>query len=246
MTTIDGSFFLGALSKVSCYLRNIAVTEQGPGRRGAPSDGPDAKPSQRHRRIDATPAPATDSREGLEASGDAGSGRRRSTSESASASGWSSWSLWARGRGMVAAAAAAAVDALSSPMPAPAPAPAPADGSSRRIPARASAESAGDAQQDGGASDGRGYRAIGARSQAREGGGGEGSERFLGTGAVAVEFSPKGCLMAIALVDGTVLLTRVERYTSGVRCVERASQPRGVSMFWPGWMEKGLGWVGRG
>lgn len=39
------------------------------------------------------------------------------------------------------------------------------------------------------------------------------------TGAVAVEFSAKECLMAVALVDGTVLLTRVERYTSGVRCV---------------------------
>lgn len=39
------------------------------------------------------------------------------------------------------------------------------------------------------------------------------------TGAVGVEFSPKECLMAVALVDGTVLLTRVERYTSGVRWV---------------------------
>lgn len=36
-------------------------------------------------------------------------------------------------------------------------------------------------------------------------------------GAVSVEFGPKG-LMAVAVVDGTVLLARVERYTSGVRC----------------------------
>lgn len=39
-------------------------------------------------------------------------------------------------------------------------------------------------------------------------------------GAVGVEFSPKG-LMAVAIVDGTVLLARVERYTSGVRCATR-------------------------
>lgn len=37
------------------------------------------------------------------------------------------------------------------------------------------------------------------------------------TGAVGVEFSAKGCLMAVALADGTVLLTRIDRYTSGVR-----------------------------
>lgn len=37
------------------------------------------------------------------------------------------------------------------------------------------------------------------------------------TGAVGVEFSSQGCLLAVALVDGTVLLTRVERYTRGIR-----------------------------
>ncbi|CAN0445607.1 unnamed protein product, partial [Ectocarpus sp. 12 AP-2014] len=49
-----------------------------------------------------------------------------------------------------------------------------------------------------------------------EAGGGE-SGGTAGTGAVGVEFSAKGGLMAVALADGTVLLARVERYTSGVR-----------------------------
>ncbi|CAM9215036.1 unnamed protein product, partial [Scytosiphon promiscuus] len=48
-------------------------------------------------------------------------------------------------------------------------------------------------------------------------GGGGGGGVATATGAVCVEFSMKGCLMAVALEDGTVLLTRVERYTSGVR-----------------------------
>lgn len=97
----------------------------------------------------------------------------------------------------MAAATAAAVDALSSPPP---------------------------TDKDGAFFAGGGGGGLGARRrQPGEAGGAAaavavGDVRDAGAmGAVGVEFSAKGCLMAVSLADGTVLLTRVDRYTSGVR-----------------------------
>lgn len=95
----------------------------------------------------------------------------------------------------MAAAATAAADALSSPQPADENGVFFADGGGGGARRRQRGESA---------------RAVvaAAAGDAQEAG---------ATGAVGVDFSAKGCLMAVALADGTVLLTRVDRYTSGVR-----------------------------
>lgn len=268
LTTTDGSFFLGALSKDSCWLRIIAVTEQASshanqtskaaGATTSASDNSNANSTtapapvpaitRRPQRSHFTPATA------LPVAG----GHTRATSVShyaptntasspvvrghtrATSAGWGSWSLWGRGRGAVAAAATAAANAISSPPDSYSPS---ASGSTLATPAGATTSrdavvDAASARSVAPAAEGHSRGA----SAAAEAGGRDGyvyvdgptstvtaqAEESnsptsgdpadgAGAGAVGVEFSAKGGLMAVALVDGTVLLTRVERYTSGVR-----------------------------
>lgn len=61
----------------------------------------------------------------------------------------------------------------------------------------------------------------------RPGASGDGGGDIAVTGAVGVEFSKKGGLMAVALADGTVLLSRIDRYTSGARWVQYRSNAYG-------------------
>ncbi|CAN0170782.1 unnamed protein product, partial [Ectocarpus sp. 8 AP-2014] len=156
LTATDGSFFLGTLSKTTCWLRNIAIADRSRATAAPPSAAADRKPNSA-----APPSYLAD------ADGDN------------QEIGWG-WRLLGTGRNVVAAA----VDALSSP--------------------RSNTDGVFFSGGDGGE-----------ESSAAAGGGESGDT--AGTGAVGVEFSAKGGLMAVALADGTVLLARVERYTSGVR-----------------------------
>lgn len=212
LTTTDGSFFLGTLSKDHCWLRNIAITEQAvahhqhtrhtastfagarpPGKVGGAHDGGDfgggggnvSTPGAGDNNVDV-----------------------RARSNSWSSGSWG-WGLLGKGREAVVAAAAAAADVLSSPR-----------SSSQQT--FFSAFPSG-----GGGGRGNGFSSPSADdTRRRYRGGAAGVDRRASSleadcadaaGAVGVEFSAKGCLMAVALVDGTVLLTRVERYTSGIR-----------------------------
>lgn len=180
LTTTDGNFFLGTLSKTTCWLRNIAVTDG--------SKRP--TPASSRRNPDRAPPPASSATANNESSNIDGS-------QASPARGWG-WRLLGTGRSAVAAAANAAVDALSAPLP--------------------TDDETDNSEDPHFVGRGRGGGGTaGERSGAGEGRG-DGAAAAAATGAVGVEFSVKGCLMAVALEDGTVLLTRVERYTSGVRC----------------------------
>lgn len=130
--------------------------------------------------------------------------RKDSPAESDGGSGGGSWgwNLWGTGRNAVAAAATAAAEALTAAATPPDVEATDTHGDRSSFPA--------------------GGRSPPAESStaapAPAGVGTDKSGMNASTGAVSVEFSAKGYLMAVALVDGTVLLTRVERYTSGVRC----------------------------
>lgn len=198
LTTTDGDFYLGTLSKTTCWLRNIAVTD----RSKAPSPPP-PRPSAAAAagtRIPERSAAYPYSAGGADGHYDGG--------QELPVRGWG-WRLLGTGREAVAAAANAAVDALSSPR-------APADSGSPFFASGGGGRGSSRGRQPGAAA------AVAAAGIADAGEAG-------GTGAVGVEFSAKGCLMAVALADGTVLLTRVDRYTSGVRCVPAI----GPQSLWP-------------
>lgn len=183
LTTTDGNFFLGTLSKTTCWLRNIAVTD---GSKTPPSVAAAIAAGTRIPKSSAPPSYAA-------GADDHGNGQAQPVR------GWG-WRLLGTGRDAVAAAATAWVDALSSPPP---------------------ADADGVFFADGGGAGGLGARR---RQPGEAGGAAAGGLRGAGaTGAVGVEFSAKGCLMAVGLADGTVLLTRVDRYTSGVRYALRCN-----------------------
>lgn len=206
LTTTDGSFFLGTLSKNSCWLRNIAVTEQGQARPPPASSSSSTAAAAARTTTAGTrqpkqqpPAPVVNA-----------NAYAKHVSR-----GWG-WRLLGTGRGAVAAAATAAAEAISTSL------------------AAAERDALSDVLASSrGGSGGGGPTRSSDKSVASDGGGSGGDAAV--TGAVGVEFSAKGCLMAVALVDGTVLLTRVERYTSGVRCVcvgEEASERASCLVSW--------------
>lgn len=136
-----------------------------------------------------------------DAAGPHGSGGVRGGHEGdshARSSSWS-WDLWGKGREVVVAAAAAAADALSSP--------------------RSTSQRGGGFSHTWPRDNGHSSPATADTGQRHRDFGAVGADRLRDGRASSVEFSANGCLMAVALVDGTVLLTRVERYTSGIRCV---------------------------
>ena len=175
LTTEDGNFFMGALSKNSCWLRNIAVTERGQG---------SAKTE-----VVSTAAPAVTAPSDHEPKRDHSDLDAKQISR-----GWG-WRLLGTGRHAVAAAAtAAATDAVTASTSAP------SSLSGRRNGPNGIIETSPPGAADAVA------------------------------GAVCVEFSPKG-LMAVGIADGTVLLTRVERYTTGLRCGDIESEFLGGKIY---------------
>lgn len=204
LTTADGSFFLGTLSKDHCWLRYIAITEQALAHR------------QHTRHASASAHVAARSAE--DAAGSRGSGDVRGRDDGdrhARSSSWS-WDLWGKGREVVMAAATAAADALSSP--------------------RSSSQQGGGFSRTWPGDHGHSSPAAVNAGQRHRDFGAVGDNRSRDGRATAVEFSAKGGLMAVALVDGTVLLTRVERYTSGVRCVSCSEQVV-TSVCFGGWRD---------
>ncbi|CAM9779014.1 unnamed protein product, partial [Discosporangium mesarthrocarpum] len=158
LTTGDGGFYLGTLSKGNCYVRPIAITEQAHEcRHSMASAGQDSpRPA---------PPPAR---------------KVRTTRLEDKGWGWGLGWWLGTGKGDVAAA------------PEPSSSPQPWD-----LAAQGSSGTAPECR----ASSGEGMEPVGNAA----------------AGAVSVVFSERGCLMAVSLMDGSVLLTRVDRYTSGVR-----------------------------